>query len=388
MIKKSIIWLHKWLGLTVGLIIFIVSITGCICVFYDDLKATIYSERYIIQDKVIPVNMQVLPLSQLIEIANKNLPEKQKVSRVDLYPAKDRTWIFRATKTDKNKMFYHENMVYYKRVFINPYNGKVQYVENTKYEFFQVVLQLHQTLLMGKTVGKTIVSVSTIIFIVLTISGLVLWWPKKLKKKIIKKSVWIDYSVKWKRLVYDLHNVLGFQTFLFALIIAYTGLIFAYPSFKDFSINLFNLVDNPTNRNDKKENTIKLNPQNILNESLIFSLKKHPNADMMSIRLRDKDEDEQDVQVRLSKGKTSNFEWYYFNQSSGELTNTKSSKNLQLGNKIAGMNYDLHTGGILGYPTKILAFIVSFVCASLPVTGAIFWWNRRPKKKKKAVIRK
>lgn len=388
MIKKSIIWLHKWLGLTVGLIIFIVSITGCICVFYDDLKATIYSERYIIQDKVIPVNMQVLPLSQLIEIANKNLPEKQKVSRVDLYPAKDRTWIFRATKTDKNKMFYHENMVYYKRVFINPYNGKVQYVENTKYEFFQVVLQLHQTLLMGKTVGKTIVSVSTIIFIVLTISGLVLWWPKKLKKKIIKKSVWIDYSVKWKRLVYDLHNVLGFQTFLFALIIAYTGLIFAYPSFKDFSINLFNLVDNPTNRNDKKENTIKLNPQNILNESLIFSLKKHPNADMMSIRLRDKDEDEQDVQVRLSKGKTSNFEWYYFNQSSGELTNIKSSKNLQLGNKIAGMNYDLHTGGILGFPTKILAFIVSFVCASLPVTGAIFWWNRRPKKKKKAVIRK
>ncbi|WP_313373548.1 PepSY-associated TM helix domain-containing protein [Chishuiella sp.] len=388
MIKKSIIWLHKWLGLTVGLIIFIVSITGCIYVFYDDLKATIYSERYIIQDKVIPVNMQVLPLLQLIEIANKNLPEKQKVSRIDLYPAKDRTWIFRATKTDKNKMFYHENMVYYKRVFINPYNGKVQYVENTKYEFFQVVLQLHQTLLMGKTVGKTIVSVSTIIFIVLTISGLILWWPKKLKKKIIKKSVWIDYSVKWKRLVYDLHNVLGFQTFLFALIIAYTGLIFAYPSFKDFSINLFNLVDNPTNRKDKKENTIKLNPENILNESLVFSLKKHPNADMMSIRLRDKEEDEQDVQVRLSKGKTSNFEWYYFNQSSGELTNVKSSKNLQLGNKIAGMNYDLHTGGILGYPTKILAFIVSLVCASLPVTGAIFWWNRRPKKKKKAVVRK
>ena len=390
MIKKSVLWLHKWLGLIIGLIIFIISVTGCIYVFYDDLKTTIYPERYSIQDRVMPASMQALPLTELITIANNHLPKNEKVTRVDLYPAKNRTWVFRANKTDKSKILYNEYTVYYKRVFINPYNGKVQFVENTKYEFFQVLLQLHQTLLLGSKVGKTIVSVSTILFMILTISGVVLWWPKKWKKKLVKKAIWVDFSVKWKRLVYDLHNVLGFQTFLLALIVAYTGLIFAFPGLKKSTIQFFNTVSISSKNNNsvQSSNKIILQPSNILNQSLTYALSKHPTADMMSIRLRDEEEKEQDVQVRLEKGKTSVFKWYYFDKSSGELTNLKSSKDQNLGDQIAGMNYDLHTGGIWGYPTKILAFIVSFICASLPVTGAIVWWNKRPKKKKKKIVAK
>jgi len=43
-------------------------------------------------------------------------------------------------------------------------------------------------------------------------------------------------------------------------------------------------------------------------------------------------------------------------------------------------NYDIHVGAILGLPTKIIAFIVSLICASLPVTGFMIWWGRRKKK--------
>ncbi|QES93952.1 PepSY domain-containing protein [Empedobacter brevis] len=381
MVKKSILWLHKWLGLIVGLIIFIVSITGCIYVFYDDLKTIVYPERYSIQENKMPVNKQALPLTDLIEIANNNLPTNEKVTRVDLYLDKDRTWIFRANKTDKEKTLYHNYMVYYKRVFINPYSGKVQFVENTKYEFFQVVLQLHQTLLLGKNVGHTIVALSTIIFIILIISGLVLWWPKKWKSKLVKKAVWVNFSVKWKRLVYDLHNVLGFQTFIFVLIIAFTGLIFSYPNFKKFTSKTLNSITISQNDKDLSlEKNVILNPNNILNESLLYVIEKNPEANMMSVRLRDKDE-HQDVQVRLEKNKTSVFRWYYFDQNSGKLLNIKSSENQKLGDELIGMNYDLHTGGIWGYPTKILAFIVSLICASLPITGAIVWWNKKPKRR-------
>lgn len=386
MIKKAILWLHKWLGLAVGLIIVVVSITGCIYVFYDDLKMVIYPDRYSIQENNMPADMQALPLANLIEIANNNLPENEKVTRVDLYLEKDRTWIFRASKTDADKTLYHNYMVYYKRVFINPYNGKVLFVENTKYEFFQMVLQLHQNLLLGKKVGHTLVSISTIIFIILTLSGLVLWWPKKWKKKLVKKSVWVDFSVKWKRLVYDLHNVLGFQTFIFALLIAFTGLIFSYPGFKKFTATTINAITNTKTENKLvgAEQNVTLNTNNILNESLVYAIAKNPNADMMSVRLRDSDED-QDIQVRLEKNKTSVFKWYYFSQADGKLLNVKSNTNQGIGDGLIAMNFDLHTGYIWGYPTKILAFIVSLICASLPITGAIVWWNKRPKKKKKKI---
>ena len=41
------------------------------------------------------------------------------------------------------------------------------------------------------------------------------------------------------------------------------------------------------------------------------------------------------------------------------------------------MNYDIHVGAIGGLTGKIIAFIVSLICASLPVTGFLVWWMKR-----------
>jgi uncharacterized iron-regulated membrane protein len=55
--------------------------------------------------------------------------------------------------------------------------------------------------------------------------------------------------------------------------------------------------------------------------------------------------------------------------------------------KLYRMNYDIHVGAIGGVAGKILAFCVSLMVASLPVTGFILWWGKRrkvdiPKKRK------
>src|SRR5690606_39818843 len=49
--------------------------------------------------------------------------------------------------------------------------------------------------------------------------------------------------------------------------------------------------------------------------------------------------------------------------------------------KLMRMNYDIHTGAILGLPGKFLVFFASLLCASLPVTGFVIWWGRSNKKK-------
>ena len=116
---------------------------------------------------------------------------------------------------------------------------------------------------------------------------------------------------------------------------------------------------------------------------LFYILKKHPEADQCSIRLKDEKSEPVDIQVRLQQNKTSDFYWYYFNQKNGQLDKLKSSKNLQLGSKITSMNYDLHTGSIGGLATKIISFIASLICASLPITGCIIWLNKLKKSKKR-----
>jgi uncharacterized iron-regulated membrane protein len=47
--------------------------------------------------------------------------------------------------------------------------------------------------------------------------------------------------------------------------------------------------------------------------------------------------------------------------------------------KLLRMNYDIHTGAIIGLPGKILAFFASLIVASLPFTGFYIWWGRRKK---------
>jgi uncharacterized iron-regulated membrane protein len=52
--------------------------------------------------------------------------------------------------------------------------------------------------------------------------------------------------------------------------------------------------------------------------------------------------------------------------------------------KLLRMNYDIHTGGILGLPGKIIAFLAGLVFASLPITVFSIWYGRTYKKKKES----
>ncbi len=43
-------------------------------------------------------------------------------------------------------------------------------------------------------------------------------------------------------------------------------------------------------------------------------------------------------------------------------------------------NREIHTGDIFGWPTRLLAALVSLLLPVLAVTGPLIWWNRRRNK--------
>ncbi|MEO8253180.1 MAG: PepSY-associated TM helix domain-containing protein [Flavobacterium sp.] len=381
MVKKKLIWLHKWLGLISGLVVLIISLTGCLNVFQDELQLMTHPEKFFIEKTNQP-SLKTIELSKLITIAEAKLNPDEKISRVDVFPQENRTWVFRAIKTNKEAFFYSDYFIYYKRVFVNPYTGNVQVVENTKANFFQIVLQLHMNLLLGKKYGHVVVSYSVLFFAVLCLTGIVLWWPKKWKLKALKNNFSINFKAKSKRLNYDLHNVLGFYSLMFALVFAFTGLVFAFPAFKKMISNQLNFLDG----DEKQKLSLPFIPQTastILDNGLYYVLAHHPNADQLSIRIKKEVSEPQDIQVRIEKNRTGVFYWYYFSQKNGQIEKLKSSDNLQLGSRITSLNYDLHVGSIGGIYTKILAFLASLICASLPITGFIIWLNKYKKSKQR-----
>lgn len=377
MVRAGALWLHKWLALISGVVVFTLGLTGCIYTFHDDLKLICYLEKYYIPRSGAD---KPLPLSELTKIASSALPDEEKVSRVDLYPARNRSWVFRAQLVDETAFGHWNYFKYYKRVFINPYTGKVVAIENSKTEFFQVMLQLHMNLLLGKKYGHPAVAYSTLVFMIIMVSGLVLWWPKKWKGKRFRRSFWPKWSVKWKRLNYDLHNIIGFYSFLLAMIIAVTGIFFSYPLVRAAVATTLNQLSTQRQTPVVPHRTPQPG-QHPLDDALYFVLDENPRAEMMSIRLRGEKAANFDVQVRMNEQQTGKFKWYYFEKSSLKIEKMDSHQNQALGDRLSTLNFDIHTGNIGGWPTKILAFMISLFCASLPVTGYIIWINKSKKAK-------
>jgi len=79
---------------------------------------------------------------------------------------------------------------------------------------------LHRNLLMGK-IGGQIVAAVTVLAIFMAMSGLVLWWPRKIVR--------VRGGVSLSRFNFDLHNTVGLLTSSLLLILAVTGAAIAYP---------------------------------------------------------------------------------------------------------------------------------------------------------------
>ena len=365
-IKGAFRVVHLWLGLITGLVVFILGITGCIYVFAEDIREVVYRERFYVK----PGGAAKLPLSKLLHIAQQSVGDEHKITRAKVYNLPGRAYEFRALKTDP-KAFGHWNYyVYYDRVHVDPYNGQIIYKEDARNSFMTLLLSLHMQLLLGKAVGHTVVKWSVVGFVILLISGLVLWYPKKWSKKQIKNSFRIKWGAKFKRLNYDLHNVPGFYSFLILLVIALTGLMMAFE---------LSTVQTPTVLSD----TTQVETRAQLADGVIEKVQGlNPQAAFFYYNIPLKKEGTINVNAYVSDDNFYNRTPYKFDQYTGaQLYLGQSFIKLPLNNKVQAMAFDIHTGNALGLPGKIIAFLASLIAASLPVTGLIIWLGKKKKAK-------
>lgn len=377
--KKAIGKIHLWLGLASGLVVFIISLTGCIYVFEEELKTFFYTDR---EEIIVPPSAVKKPLSSLLQTAQQELGEKHPIQTIEIPTAANQTYAFRPTQKRNSKALTHfGEIVYQRKVYVNPYTGAIVKNENTKYEFFTLVLRLHRNLLLNRSVGTMIIGVSVMIFVVMLITGIVLWWPKNkqsLKSRI--SFVW-KKKTKWKRKNYDLHNIPGFYSLFILVIIALTGLVFSFDWF-DHSVQwVANGGVKPAKQKVLVSDTTQRNSALPIDRVYAELLALNPHALSFSINLPDKPKGVISASAREGVHVRYNVLRYQFDQYGGQLLKISAFDEKSNGEKLKAMNYDIHTGGILGLPGKLLAFFASLVSASLPVTGFILWYGRQKKKK-------
>ncbi|QJD97349.1 PepSY domain-containing protein [Mucilaginibacter robiniae] len=379
-IKKVMLFLHRWLGFISGLVVFIVSVTGCIFCFQKEISDVIYRKQLLVNP---PVHGVTLPISQLKQTAQAAL-HSPTVS-ITAYTDPGMAWECMYYKPGNDKAFWvFDTMEAYKSVFINPYTGQITGMRDYKTDFFMVVKYIHWSLLLNTRYGQPIVGYSTLIFVVLLITGLILWWPKNLKRANFNKSFKVKWNASFKRLNYDLHNVLGFYATLVALVLALTGMVMAMQWFnKAVYVVASQSIIPPAFKTFTSDSTAKQIAQP-LNVAFKAAWQSFPDAKRIMITPAATTKDV--IYAYGYRGKEDFYDWdiLRFDQYSGKLLNRENFKDKNNGEKLLTMNYDIHVGAIWGLPGKILAFIASLISASLPVTGLLVWLGKRKKFKRKS----
>jgi len=366
--RKIILNIHKVLGLTTGIVLFIVSITGC-CWVFKDVVEILYDDY----KQVTPSESSIILPSKVKEIAEKVIPNKA-IHGV----------VYGQPNEALEVIFYEAEPEFYQSVFLNPYSGNLIKTINHKSGFFSFILDGHLYLWLPSNIGSNIVSYSVLLFLIILISGVFLWWPKNKKGRKQRFTFKWSATTRWKRKNFDIHTILGFYIGSFSFILAFTGCIMAFNWFYFITYKItggdkapqFIIPNNISENNQSlKKNTLAIdNLLPLLNET-------YPAA--KSFELHYPAADSSSILVEVSRKSSINYsmDYLFFDQNTLTELETPSIygkyENATFADKIIRMNYDIHVGSIGGILGKTIAFLVSLVTATLPISGILLWYGKK-----------
>lgn len=353
MLRKLFGKLHLILGLTTGLVVCIVGLTGAIYCWEEDVRDIVYSDLYTVNPDSGENNFTV---DELMEIAKDAHPD-QKVRFIRILPDSLRSIEFGFK--DKES------------VFVNYDTKEVLGSFNRDGDFFGIVQQIHRRLMLGEA-GELITGISCLIFAFMLISGIYLWWPRS--KSIRKQRFRISLKAPGARKIFDLHSVLGFYSSWVLILSVVTGLVW---SFQWFEGGMYALVGSEK-KNTKITTDVGVRDSAFSIEQLLYDVYyREPTAEEFFITLPDDSIGTIRVNAYLPRdGFFKEQNQYYFNQYSGELVTEKYFEEWSAGEKMKSSNFDIHTGRKFGFIGKLIMFFVSLIAASLPVTGFLYWRAR------------
>lgn len=363
--SRIVAWIHLWPSLISAIIVIFVCLTGTIIVYCDEVID--YVNRDVIY--VPEVKKEKLPVQEILYRFKQEYPKRRNPGYMIIYKDPKRSVKFNSFDKEKGLRF----------VYMDPYTGKVLKDDGTIY-FFYITAHLHNSLLWHGP-GNWIIDIATIIFLIELITGLILWWPAKWTKKTREQSFKIKWNAKFKRLNYDLHNVLGFYALSICLVLTVTGIIIAFKPLQKLTINSFG----GDASHEWEEQLPKFNAEAKsveLNNIIDSYFEKLPWAEAAQVATYKMDSSGyygMTFAKRVGLKSRDGNHPVFFDKQSGKEINVPQSAILH--ENIENVYWSLHMGTWMGWFGKLTTFIGGLIATSLPITGFYIWWGRRKKKR-------
>lgn len=351
-------YIHRYIGLLVGLIVVLIGLTGSLLVFKPEIEHFIVTQKF---GHVVP-GKEFISIDVVMEIIKKAIAPQPDLKIGSIILPKDPTSFYHVRLWDsKDKMT---------QMFINPYTGKVMGWLKEDFNIMQVTLRLHYQLLAGQP-GLILIGITGLLLFILTITGVILWpgWRKLIA----------GFKIKWnahpKRVNFDVHKVIGIIVFVFLCLTSITGFCLNFYEQSVAAIYAVTFTPKPPELASKPIPGRSPLPLSQILKQADAAL---PNTKITYIGIPDGPEGV----IRV--GKKQAHETSHLGESeisldmyTGEVLRVFDSRSLALGDRIITSFSPLHFGTFWGLASRILYVFVGIATSILFVTGFVMWWYRR-----------
>jgi uncharacterized iron-regulated membrane protein len=216
--RKLWLQIHLYLGLFIGAVLVIISLSGSLIVFATQLDAWLNAD--IMHANVPPHEARFRPFEEIIASAQTVIPPNGRLAGRLSLPQQP---------SDVFEIDYNippSPDIY--QVFVNPYSAEVlgQRLWGTfdsccswHGPLMAMIYRFHDSFWLGST-GSILTGTTALLMLVSLISGIVLWWPSRGRLRV---ALTIKRRASKERFNYDLHKIFGIYAAVVLFILLFTG---------------------------------------------------------------------------------------------------------------------------------------------------------------------
>ncbi|NOT16272.1 MAG: PepSY domain-containing protein [Methylotenera sp.] len=375
--KRRALWLniHLWLGLSMGLLLSVVALTGSISVFYQELDQ--WLNPGVLSVELDHRGVQAYrPLQEILDAANKVAQQDYRHTLSIQAPrVSDSTYGIGYVKPENKVTNTPETWV---SIRVNPYTAQVTGIRTFPLGaglppgLVDFIAVLHYRLLLDDFWGGSIVGFLGIFGLFSTLTGMILWWPLTGKWR---QAFTFKKTSNQKRINIDVHKLVGMY---FCVVLGAVLLSGIYMNFNDKFVGLVQVISPQTNQmpivkvGDLHSNIGLAKAAQIVESA-------HPEGEFKW--MVDDASNGKYLFSRHGVASTSHF-WaeriVTVEAQTGRIVHVRDATNRKTaGETFLDWQWPLHSGKAFGWAGRILVFISGLIVPILFVTGVIRWLQKR-----------
>ncbi len=361
--------IHLWTGIILALYLVVIGVTGSILVFRVELEEILGLHPWHNR----PVKEPFADVRTVVERLQAAYPHFRMVSIA---------WPSQTDPTFATILQGRQGRI---KVASSPESGEVLGVFPRRRTLIDFVRDLHETLLVHRT-GRILNGVGGAILLLLSVTGLVIWWPGV---RNWKRALTVDFRRHWRRTNYDLHSAVGFWTFLIVCFWAVSGIYFAWPR------QVFRFVNALSPVVTAQPPVISVTPDPDASKPDLASLVRRASAIDPGTRLSEVAlpfGPRAPLEIRMHRGAGIGHEYedtvYFSPYNGGYLGTWRYGVNQSLGDWLIWSEVPLHFGTYWGVAVKLVWAAAGLAIPLLTITGLLMYWNRSLRRKWKRLGRR